>query len=162
MEKEPSFNLEKSNFLLPKRFLVESFDQLDDIRLVGDSREVDVGEIYSLKKEDGFVTVFSYAANPCVSGIILDRNHQLHCFHITDPSVDTKLENLISQAKKGIVGGGYETLIKHHKLFKKNNIDIILPPTRGHDFNFVLVRSKNEFHTPPGFYFHYNDSTNLY
>lgn len=152
--------MENSPARFPKLFRVEDFSDLDDIRLIGDSKEVDMGQIMPVNP-DSYATIFSYGANPCLSGLIIDQNHQLFCFHSLGPILTPEQENLIKSAQKGIVGGGRETLNSYRNDFKKSNIQIIIPPTDNHDFNFVLVKSKTEFKTKLGFYFCYDDQIDL-
>lgn len=160
MEKENFSVIENSPSQFPKLFKVKDFAALDDIRFVGDSREVDMGQIVPVS-HDNYATIFSYGANPCISGLIVDQNNQLFCLHSLGPILTSEQEDLIKSAKKGIIGGGIETLNSYKDSFKKSNIQIIIPPSHNHDFNFVLVKSKTEFKTKPGFYFCYDNQVDL-
>lgn len=155
MSRENSNNSEGYSKSL-KIYSINDFDQLDNIRFVGDSHEVDLGEVYKINPDE-FTTIFSYGANPCISGIIQDSNYDLYCFHSFGAFLTPEQESYMKNARFGYVGGNIETLDKYQDLFSENHIRILIPPSIIHDFNYVLVKSKNEFKTPIGFYYNYDE-----
>jgi len=146
----------ESQFKSLKIYHINDFDQLDDIRFVGNSHEVDMGEIFQVKPDE-LTTIFSYGANPCISGIVLDHNYSLYCFHSFGEFLTPEQESYMKNSRSGYVGGNIETLGKYQDLFSENHIRILIPPSIIHDFNYVLVKSKNEFKTPIGFYYNYDE-----
>jgi len=124
---------------------IDSFTELNWIRLVGDSSEkVEMDDCYQIKNDEHDV-VFTYGANPCVAGMFQTKDNKIYMFHSSGILLTDEQEELISQSKKGFVGGGKRTLKKYSSLFKDNNIQIVPQPSPidNNDFNIVFVKKKN-------------------
>lgn len=156
MEKNPEFIEKPKNISenFPKIRHVENFDQLENIRATGDSESVETGDCLLLEKNENLVA-FSYGANPCISGVVQTEDNQLYMFHSLGSELTESQEEIIKKSKKGIVGGGKDTLKNYSSIFKQQNITVIYHPDEIHDFNIVLVKEKNPLHTLPGIYFCY-------
>lgn len=153
-----SLNFAKnSEKLAAKISQVENFDELDYIRLIGESENIEIGECQQLKKNNQ-VTAYSYGANPCVCGVIQTRDDKFYMFHSIGSVLTIDQEKLLRIAKKGIVGGGIETLQHYSDHFEQANIKTVQPPSPYHDFNIVFVKDKNEFNTAPGLYYCYDET----
>lgn len=135
---------------------VKNFPELQNIRLVGDSEDVEVGDCMQIKKNSK-ITTYSWGANPCVSGIVQTIDDKLYMFHSVGSVLSFDQEKLLKIAKKGVVGGGPKTLSRYFDKFKSANLQIIYPPEPEHDFNIVFVKDKNEANTAPGLYYCYDE-----
>lgn len=141
---------------------VNNFDELENITAIGDSEKVEMGDCLLLRKNKN-ITTYSYGAGPCVSGIIQTNDNKLYMFHSVADELTQEQEEVVKNAKKGIVGGGKESIDTLNHKFKNKNIKIISPPSDrdDYDFNIVFVKSQNQFNVSPGIYFcydHVNDT----
>jgi len=145
MEKETSPDILKK---IPiELFKVKDFTTLNEIRFLVGAQEVKMGQLNSKD-----TTVFSYGANPCISGLIIGQDNHLYCFHSLGSEFTGSQKEIILSAAGGIVGGGIESINKYESVLKKSKIQIIYPPTPKHDFNFVLIKPKNKPGFKPGLY----------
>ena len=139
---------------------VKNFDELDNIIAIGDSEQVEMWDCLLLRKNENIIT-YSYGAGPCISGVVQTNDNKLYMFHSVADKLTLKQEEVIKNSKKGIVGGGKESLDVFKSKFKNNNIKVVPPPSdRDYDFNIVFVKSENQFNVSPGIYFcyeHVND-----
>jgi hypothetical protein len=135
---------------------INNFDELDDIRAIGDSEKIEMGDCLLLRKNKN-ITTYSYGAGPCVSGVIQTNDNKLYMFHSVADELTQEQEEVVKNVKNGIVGGGKESLNILKSKFKNKNIKIISsPPEGGYDFNIVFVKSENQFNVSPGIYFCYD------
>jgi len=135
---------------------VSNFDELDNIREIGDSEKIEMGDCLLLRKNKN-ITTYSYGAGPCVSGIVQTNDNKLYMFHSVADELTQEQEEIIKNVKNGIVGGGKESLNIFKSKFKNKNIKIISSPSEGnYDFNIVFVKSENQFNVSPGIYFCYD------
>jgi hypothetical protein len=134
---------------------VKNFDELDNIRLAGDSEEIKMGDCLQLVKNDT-VSSYSYNANPCICGVVETNNKDVYMFHSVADILTDEQEEVIKNSRSGIVGGGQETLEKFSSLLHSSGIKIIPPSSREDDFSIVFIKGKNQFDVTPGIYFCYD------
>ena len=143
MESAPSpINSEGRNYLPITE--IDSFDKLDWICQLGDAENIGSGE-YSPLNNDQKDILYTYGANPCVAGFIQTKDNKRYLFHSIGDQLTPEQKELISQSKKGFVGGGKETLKIYDSFFKENNVQVIPQPSPidNNDFNIVIVKKKN-------------------
>lgn len=93
---------------LPFRFTrVNDFDELEYTRLVGDSELIELEDCTLLKK-NGYITAYSYNANPCVTGIIQTNNKEIYMFHSTGLGLSKEQEKIIKTPKGGLQAEAYK------------------------------------------------------
>ena len=157
MEKSSeSINLNSERKKICNISKINNFDELDNIRAIGDSEKIEMGDCLLLRKNKN-ITTYSYGAGPCVSGVIQTNDNKLYMFHSVADELTQEQEDLVKNVKNGIVGGGKESLNIFKSKFKNKNIKIIQsPPEGGYDFNIVFVKSENQFNVSPGIYFCYD------
>ena len=148
--------LEKQEFsTILKICNVKNFDDLENIREIGDSEKVESGDFFLLRKNDN-ITAYSYDAGPCISGVLQTNDNNLYMFHsFADGLLTLEQKEIIKNTKKGIIGSGNKELLDIFRAeFKSENIKTIPPPIDGnYDFNIVFVKAKNEYKVSPGIYF---------
>lgn len=149
-------NLEKEN---KKIYKVADFNELDDIRMVGDSEKVEMGDCLLIEKNENVVS-YSYGAGPCISGILQTNDNKLYMFHSVADNLTQEQKEIVKNTKKGFIGGGKKTLEIFRSEFANKNIKMVFPPEENYDFNIVFVKDKNQFEVSPGIYFCY-DSTEI-
>ena len=147
-------NLERKKFCNISN--VNNFEELDDIRLIGDSEKVEMGDCLLLKNNNN-ITSYTFGSGPCVSGIIQTNDNKLYMFHSVGDELTQEQEKVVKNAKKGIVGSGKKDSLDYFRT-KDNNkkITIILPPEKDCDFNMVFVKTINQSNISPGAYFCYD------
>ena len=134
---------------------VKNFDELEKIRMIGDSEEVQMGDCLLLKKNED-ITAYSYGAGPCISGVLQTEDNKFYMFHSVASILTQEQIEIIRNTKKGIVGGGIESLDNFSSEFKNKNIKIIQSLGKNYDFNIVFVKAENQFKVSPGIYYCYD------
>jgi hypothetical protein len=140
---------------------VKDFDELDYIRLVGDSEEIKMGGLPSFRKND-YIDAYSYGANPCICGVAETKDGETYMFHSFGDVLTDEQEEIIKNSKRGVVGGNKKTLAIYSDEFINSNIKVIQPRGDNDDFNIVFVKGKNKFKVAPGSYYYYEDGSSLY
>lgn len=158
MEKYPGLksNPEFTQKSFPRIYKLNDSFELDNTIFVGDSEEVKTGDTL-LSQQNDCVTSYSYGANPCVSGMVQTTDQKIYLFHSLGDRLTSEQEDIINRCQKGIVGGGLTTLKKYSSYFKEHHVKTLNSPGNQYYFSFVLIKSKNQFKVPVGFYYLYED-----
>lgn len=134
---------------------VKNFDELETIRMIGDSEEVQMGDCLLLRKNED-ITAYSYGAGPCISGVLQTEDNKFYMFHSVANVLTQEQVEIIRNTKKGIIGGGNKSLDTIGSEFKNKNIKMIASPGENYDFNIVFVKTENQFKVSPGIYYCYD------
>lgn len=159
MEKESLEKLDNQNKINFQVKQVENLDELDYIRSVGDSEIVETGDCRFLESND-YATIYSYGANPCISGAFQTKDDKIYLFHSQGDFLTDEQREILTNSKKGIVGGSKETLSDLSSILKESNLKTIPSPGEDYDFNIVFVKDKN-LEEKSGLYFCYESSKDL-
>jgi len=147
-------NIEQSDKLPFTSTRVNDFEELEYIVSIGDSELIEMEDCTLLTK-NGYITSYSYNANPCVSGIVQTKNDDIYMFHSTGYGLSSEQEKILKNSKRGIAGGGIEAIGHLSLILKEANIEIIPSPGNDYDFNIVFVKERNIFNVKPGLYYCY-------
>ena len=144
-----------------EKFVVKKVDTFDDLIYedIGDSLLLGMGESVFIKKDENNV-VCSFGANPCLIIVSQLNNGEHIVFHSTGDQFTEKEEYIIKHSKRGICGGGLNSLNKYENFLKENNIKTIKSQNSKDDFNVVVVNEIKNKKSKQSIYYYYGDHLN--
>ena len=147
-----------NNEIREEKYTVKRFNSFDDLlnEDKGDAQEIGMGESVTIKRNED-TTVYSYGANPCLIVVSEQENGDCIVFHSNADEFTDQEEEIIKNSKRGICGGGFNSLVKHENFLKENNIEVKKWNKQKDDFNIIVVNEVKKDKSKMNIYYYYGN-----
>lgn len=151
------------NEKLPQSFIgekytikqVETFDELI-YEGKGDSQGVDMGEAVTIRRDEN-VAIYSFGANPCMVVVSEQENGDCIIFHTNANEFTSEQKDILKKSKRGICGGGLDSLNENENFLKENNIEVKKSKKPEDDFNIIVVNEIKSNKPKLNIYYYYGN-----